>query len=71
MIELNTMEIDGKTYFEIETITHNNNTYIYYGNKEDSSLFKIFKLGNDDELLELSYDELNDAFSIFNEKHRN
>ena len=62
MIELNTMEIDGKTYFEIETITHNDNTYIYYGNEEDSSLFKIFKLGNDD--------ELNDAFSIFNEKHR-
>ena len=28
MIELNTMEFDGKTYFEIETITHNNNTYI-------------------------------------------
>ena len=50
MIELNTMEFDGKTYFEIETITHNNNTYIYYGNEEDTSLFKIFKLGNNDEL---------------------
>ena len=56
MIELNTMEFDGKTYFEIETITHNNNTYIYYGNEEDTSLFKIFKLGNNDELIELSYD---------------
>ena len=43
MIELNTMEFDGKTYFEIETINHNNNTYIYYGNEEDTSLFKIFK----------------------------
>ena len=53
MIELNTMEIDGKTYFEIETITHNDNTYIYYGNEEDSSLFKIFKLGNDDEQCEV------------------
>ena len=71
MIELNTMEFDGKTYFEIETITHNNNTYIYYGNEEDTSLFKIFKLGNNDELIELSYDELNGAFTIFNEKHRN
>ena len=71
MIELNTMEIDGKTYFEIETITHNDNTYIYYGNEEDSSLFKIFKLGNDDELLELSYEEHKDAFSKFKEKHRN
>lgn len=71
MIELNTMEFDGKTYFEIETITHNNNTYIYYGNGEDTSQFKIFKLGNNDELIELSYDELNDAFTIFNEKHRN
>ena len=34
-------------------------------------LFKIFKLGNNDELIELSYDELNDAFTIFNEIHRN
>ena len=71
MIELNIMEFDGKTYFEIETITYNNNTYIYYGNEDDSSLFKIFKLGKDEELLELSPAELNEAFKAFSEKHNN
>lgn len=69
MIELNTMEIDGKTYFEIETIKGKENEYIYYGNEDNTEDYKIYKL-KDDDLLELNYDEINEAFTLFNEKHR-
>ena len=69
MIELNTMEIDGKTYFEIETIKGKENEYIQYGNEDNTEDYKIYKL-KDDDLLELNYDEINEAFTLFNEKHR-
>ena len=44
MVDLNIVEIDGKDYFEIESIQGKKNLYYYYGNENDPEDFKIFKL---------------------------
>lgn len=72
MIDLNIVEIDGKDYFEIESIKGKENLYYYYGNENDPEDFKIFKLkkeNNEEYLDDLSYVEIAEAFKLFNEKH--
>lgn len=73
MLNLNAIEIDGKEYFEIEGIKGKENTYYYYGNEINPEDFKIFKLkviDNEDFLEEPDSFELEEAFNLFNAKHR-
>ena len=72
MVDLNIVEIDGKDYFEIESIQGKKDLYYYYGNENDPEDFKIFKLekeNNEEYLADLSYAEIDEAFKLFNEKH--
>lgn len=70
MEEVNTLEIDGKEYILLDTITNNNNTYHYFSNESDVNDIEILKDSQDDFVSIDTESEWNEALTLFLNKHK-
>lgn len=71
-VEVNTMELDGKEFFEVDVLVKGENKYDYFVEINDPKNVKIFKLVSiDDEehLIDVDGVELVEAFRLFNIKY--
>lgn len=71
-IEVNTMEIDGKEFFEVDVISGNKNKYDFFAEIDNPENIKVYKIitENGEEFLEdVNSNELVEAFKLFNVKY--
>ena len=72
--ELKVMDIDGKTCFLVDSLIGNNTTYHFFSeNQKDGEIHVLKDIVQDGEEFFVSLDskeELDYAFSLFNEKYK-
>ena len=71
-VEVNTMEIDGKEFFELDVLSNDKNKYDFFAEINNPKNIKVYKLieENGEEFLEdVNSIELVEAFRLFNIKY--
>ena len=71
-VEVNTMEIDGKEFFEVDILSNNSNRYGYYAeinNPKNIRVYKVVNDGDEEYLEDVNSNELVEAFRLFNVKY--
>ena len=71
-VEVNTMEIDGKEFFEVDILSNDRNKYNFFAEINNPKNIKVYKLieENGEEYLEdVNSVELVEAFRLFNIKY--
>ena len=75
MEEIDTLEINGKNYGLIDTISDNKEVYNYFSNLEDANDIQILKdrlVNGEESFVSLdTEDEFNYALTLFFNKHKN
>ncbi len=74
MEEVKTLEIDGKEYFLVDSISNNEKTYYYFSNESDVSDIYVLtdkeKDGQEYFVSPSTEHEYNSALALFLKKHR-
>lgn len=71
-IEVNTMEFDGKEFFEVDILDNGKDKYDFYAeieNPENVKIFKLVTVDGEEYLDDVNGEELAEALKLFNNKY--